>query len=244
MKLKCVVVDDEPLAREVIEKYIEVVDYLELTHSADNAIELHQIHEKEQVDIIFLDIEMPLMSGIDFLKITQKLPMIIITTAYPEYALEGFRFDVIDYLVKPITFNRFFKAANKALKQYELKHQVTTDEAKTDSAPYFFLKCDQKYEKIFTNQILYIQSQQNYLVIHIESAKFMSLMPLKTIEENLNEGDFIQVHKSYIVSLDKIQTLENHQLILKQGHTIPIGRSFRKRVQETVLADKILRKNA
>ena len=242
-KLKCVIVDDEPLAREIIEKYVAVIDYLELICVAENALELNQILESQKIDLIFLDVQMPFMTGLDFLKVKTNLPMVIITTAYPNYALEGFQFDVMDYLLKPITFNRFFKAVSKAFEYHNLKQKPSENDSKTDEDAYFFVKCEHKYHKIFTAEILYIESHQNYIVIHTETKKHMSLMPLKTIEENLNSKEFMRVHKSFLVSISKIQTLENHEIILLHDHKIPISRSFRKIVQEKVLKNKILRKN-
>ncbi|NJB70897.1 DNA-binding LytR/AlgR family response regulator [Saonia flava] len=244
-KLTCAVIDDEPLARQVLEEYIKVIDYLELLFVAENALELNQALDQEAIDLIFLDIEMPFMTGLDFLKIRTNLPMVIITTAYPDYALEGFQFNVLDYLLKPITFNRFFKAVSKANTQHTLRNgTLNSSENTVKEEAYFFVKCENRYEKIYIDKILYVQALQNYVLIHTEEEKYMSLMPLKTIEENLSPKTFIRVHKSYLVSISKIQTLENHELILTQGSHIPISRNFRKTVQSNVLKNKVLKKGA
>lgn len=244
-KLKCAIVDDEPLARDVLQGYIDVVDYLELAAVAENVLELDQILEKETINLIFLDIQMPFMTGMDFLKVKKNLPMVIITTAFPNFALEGFLFDVVDYLLKPITFNHFFKAIGKAQNQYHIKtsiNNIHTEIPKQDESS-FFVKCENKYEKIFVDKILFVQALQNYVVIQCEMEKFMSLMPLKTIEENLNPEIFIRVHKSYLVAIPKIRTLENHELIVSNGQQIPISRNFRKSVHEKVLKDKVIKKD-
>src|SRR5687767_8999065 len=165
MTLKCLVVDDEPLARECIMNYIKEVDFLELAGTCNNPVELTSTMDQQEVDLIFLDIQMPVINGIDFLRMTPKLPIVIITTAYPSYALEGFQLDVLDYLVKPITFTRFFKAVTKA-KDY---HRIVADSQSSKSAKssenYFFIKCDYKYERIYFDEILYIQALQNYITI-------------------------------------------------------------------------------
>jgi DNA-binding LytR/AlgR family response regulator len=184
------------------------------------------------------------MTGIDFLKVKKDLPMVIITTAFPNYALEGFQFDAVDYLLKPITFNHFFKAAGKAHAQYSIKHSTPSTLAiKTDEV-YFFVKCENKYEKIFIDKILFVQALQNYIIIQTETEKYMSLMPLRTIEENLNPSAFMRVHKSYLIATSKIKTLENHELILTDGRHIPISRNFRKDVHQKVLMNKLIRKES
>lgn len=242
-KLKCVVVDDEPLAREVLTKYVEVVDYLGLAATCENALELNQVLESEKIDIIFLDIEMPLMTGLDFLQLKSDLPIVILTTAFSNYALDGFQFDVMDYLLKPITFNRFFKAVSKANEYYNLKNNsLGQSKENTEEEPYFFIKCENKYEKIFANRILFVKSMQNYVLIHTDDGNYMTLLPLKTVEENLDSKEFIKVHKSYLVAISKIETMESHELLI-ESHRIPIGRSFRENVHERVLKNKVLKKN-
>ena len=185
---------------------------------------------------------MPHITGLDFLKIRPNLPLIIITTAYPDYALQGFQFDVIDYLVKPITFNRFFKAVSKAKTFSGMKNEPSANAKKEVEEAYFFVKCDGKYQKIFIHKILFVQALQNYVLIQTETEKYMSLMPLKTIEENFTSTAFLRVHKSYIVAISQIKTVENHELILNYDYRIPISRNFRKTVQEKILKNKVLKK--
>jgi DNA-binding LytR/AlgR family response regulator len=243
MMLKCLVIDDEPLARECITNYVEKVEYLQLTGTGSNPIELTQLLDTHQVDLIFLDIQMPLMNGIDFLKMSQNTPMVIITTAYPSFALEGFQLDVLDYLLKPITFNRFFKAVNKAKDYYKLiSRSALTDPATTVAAQdYFFIKCDYKYERIFFNDILYVQALQNYVTIYTQKGKYITLLNLKNVEENLDKQAFIKVHKSFIVSVDKIEAIENNDILI-QTSRIPISRNFRDEVIEKVVNNKLWKK--
>lgn len=241
MKLKCVIVDDEPLAGEGLAKYVEVIDFLELTAITQNPIELNKILDKERIDLIFLDIQMPYMTGLDFLRIKTNLPMVIITTAYPNYALEGFQFDVVDYLLKPITFNRFFKATNKAKELYALKNQRLETTAPISEPDFLFIKCENRYEKILIEEILFIQALQNYVIIHTARSKYMTLLPLKTVEEYLNPTKFLRVHKSYLVAISKIESVDTTELTI-QTHQIPISRNLREQVIEVVVKSKLLSK--
>ena len=241
MKLKSVIVDDEPLAGEGLAKYVEVIDFLELTAIAQNPIELNKILEKERIDLIFLDIQMPYMTGLDFLRIKTNLPMVILTTAYPNYALEGFQFDAVDYLLKPITFNRFFKAANKAKEWYALKNQRSETAAPISEPDFLFIKCENRYEKILIEEILFIQALQNYVIIHTGRGKYMTLLPLKTVEEYLDPTKFLRVHKSYLVAISKVESIDSTELII-QTHPIPISRNLREQVIEVVVKSKLLSK--
>ncbi|MPR35132.1 LytR/AlgR family response regulator transcription factor [Salmonirosea aquatica] len=240
MKLKCIITDDEPLAGEGLARHIKVVDYLELIGVVQNPVELDQLMETEKPDLIFLDIEMPLMSGMELLHLKNALPMVILTTAYPNYALEAFQFDVIDYLLKPITFNRFFKAVKKARELYLLKNQKLPHTPITPPEPdYFFIKSEGKYEKIRTDAINYIQSLQNYVIIHTDRGKFMTLMSLKSLEENLDAEQFLRVHKSYLVAIAKVTRFENSELKIGED-LIPISRMNKDFVMEKLLGERYL----
>ncbi|MFT3702060.1 MAG: LytTR family DNA-binding domain-containing protein [Agriterribacter sp.] len=239
MKMKCIITDDEPLASEGLAKYIEVIDYLELAGVAQNPLELNKMLEEQPVDLIFLDIQMPFMTGLDFLKIKNNLPLVILTTAHPDYAIEGFQFDVMDYLLKPITFNRFLKATNKAKDYHLLKNQKQETVAKTPD--YVFIKCENKYEKIQIEEILFVQALQNYVMIYTASDKYMTLLPLKTVESYLDTGKFIRVHKSYLVAIAKIDSIDNNDIRI-QNHYIPISRNLRDQVIDTVVKSKLMSK--
>src|SRR3569833_1182280 len=168
MMMNCVIVDDEPLAREGLANYVREVDFLNLTGVCENPLELLPLFDKNIIDLVFLDIQMPKMNGIEFLKIMQKPPMVVITTAYPSYALDGFQLNVLDYLLKPITFERFFKAAAKA-RDY---HKLLTANPAGSVEDYFFIKCGGKFEKIFFDDILYIEGMQNYVTIYTAKGKY------------------------------------------------------------------------
>jgi DNA-binding LytR/AlgR family response regulator len=241
--LKCVIIDDEPLARECIANYVGAVDFLQLAGMGSNPVDLTQLLDAHEVDLIFLDIQMPVMNGIDFLKMTQNPPMVIITTAYPSYALESFQLDVLDYLVKPITFNRFFKAVSKAKDYHQLLvRSSATDAPKTGPAEdYFFIKCDYKYERIYFDDILYIQAMQNYITIYTNKGKYITLLYLKNVEEKLDKQSFIRVHKSYIVSIPKIESIENNEIII-QSFRIPISRNYHDEVIGRVVNDRLWKK--
>jgi DNA-binding LytR/AlgR family response regulator len=241
MKLRCVIVDDEPLASEVLAKYVEVIDYLALVAIAQNPIELNKILDKEHVDLIFLDIQMPYMTGLDFLKVKSNLPMVIFTTAYPNYALEGFQFDAIDYLLKPITFNRFFKATSKAREYFQLKNQKTEKPLANAGSDYLFIKCENKYEKIRIDEILFVQALQNYVMLYTAKGKHMTLLPLKTVEEYLDPELFLRVHKSYLVAISKIESIDNSEIII-QTHSIPVSRNYRDQAIEKIVHAKLMKK--
>lgn len=238
--MNCVIIDDEPLAREGLSNYVREVDFLHLVDTCTNPVELIKLLDKHPVDLIFLDIQMPKMNGLDFLKIVQKPPMVIITTAFPSYALEGFQLNVMDYLLKPITFDRFFKAANKAKDYNQLLTKTTqSDTHKTDKEEdYFFIKCGSKYEKIYFDDILYVQGMQNYVTIYTSKGKYMTLLYLKNLEENLDKKAFIRVHKSYIVSINKIEGIEGNEIFI-QSNKIPISRNYHDMVIEQVVKSKL-----
>jgi len=240
MSLRCIVVDDEPLARECIMNYVKEVDFLELAGTCNNPVELAATMGKQEVELVFLDIQMPIINGIDFLKMTPKLPIVIITTAYPSYALEGFQLDVLDYLVKPITFNRFFKAVTKARDYQQLIGKPDTIGSQPE-ADYFFIKCDYKYEKIYFNDILYIEAMQNYVTIHTQKGKYMTLLYLKNIEDKLDKQSFVRVHKSYLVSISRIESIENHEIAVG-SFRIPISRNYRDEVIERVVNKRLWKK--
>ena len=238
--INCVIIDDEPLAREGLGNYVREIDFLHLVATCENPLELIRVMEQHPVDLIFLDIQMPKMIGLDFLKVVQNPPLVIITTAYPSYALEGFQLNVLDYLLKPITFDRFFKSVKKASDYYHLVNkQADPAAAKTDPAEdYFFIRCGSKYEKIHFDQILYVEGMQNYITIYTKKGKFVTLLYLKNLEESLDKQSFIRVHKSYIVSIDKIEGIEGNEIFI-QSNRIPISRNYREQVIQRVVANKL-----
>lgn len=235
--MNCVIVDDEPLAREGMGNYVREIDFLNLVATCENPVQLTAILDQHPVDLIFLDIQMPKMNGLDFLKMVQNPPLVIITTAYPTYALDGFQLNVLDYLLKPITFDRFFKSVTKAKEYFQLLNR-NAPPAPDPAADYFFIRCGSKYEKIFFNQILYVEGMQNYITIYTQKGKYVTLLYLKNLEENLDSQSFIRVHKSYIVAIGKIEAIEANEIFI-QDHRIPISRNYREQVIQRVVEGKL-----
>lgn len=237
--LNCVIVDDEPLAREGIANYVREVDFLHLTGTCENPVELIKILDENPVDLIFLDIQMPKMSGIDFLKIVKNPPLVVITTAFPSFALESFQLDVLDYLLKPITFERFFKAASKAKEYHQLVNRDFSGGNSSESVPdYFFVKCGNRYEKIVLAEILFIEGMQNYVTIYTERGKYVTLLFMKNLEQNLDSRFFIRVHKSYIVSVNKVEGIEGNEIFI-QSHRIPVSRNHREQVLKQIVSKNL-----
>ena len=232
--LNCVIIDDEPLAREGLIDFVGEVDFLRLTGTCEDPVQLIHFLEQHSVDLLFLDIQMPKMTGIDLLKIARNPPMAILTTAFSEYAVESYRLNVIDYLVKPITFDRFLQAAGKA-RDYH-RFQTSTQKEEMD---HFFVKCTNQYEKIFFADILYLESKQNYIVIHTEKAKFMTLLNLKTLEQQFDHRAFVRVHKSYMVAVSKIDSVDSSEVRIGAIH-IPIGRSYKEAIMERVVNKRLI----
>jgi two-component system LytT family response regulator len=237
--MNCVIVDDEPLAREGIAGYVADVDFLRLTGVCENPVDLVKMMDNQPVDLIFLDIQMPKMSGIDFLKMIQQPPMVIITTAYPDFALEGFQLNVLDYLVKPVTFDRFFKSVNKAKEYFQLRNKRESPvTSKIVSEDHFFIRCGSRYEKIYFEEILFVEGAENYSTIHTLRGKFMTLMYLKNVSEQLDPAAFIRVHKSYIVAAGKIGGIDGNEIFIGK-EKIPLSRNYRDQVMEQVVSRKL-----
>lgn len=238
--ITCAIVDDEPIARDGLASYVKEIDFLKLAGVSANPLELISLLNEQRVDLIFLDIQMPKMTGIDFLKVFKDPPLVIITTAYPGFALEGFQLNVLDYLLKPITFERFVKSVTKARDQHLLLNR-TRDTVPTEDAAYVFVKCGSKYERIYIDEILFIEGSQNYVTIYTKNSKYMTLLNLKSLEEQLDSRFFVRVHKSYVVSKQKIDAIEGNELFIS-SHRIPISRTHRDQVLNAILQDKVWKK--
>ena len=242
MTINCIVIDDEPLARKGLKEYIDEVDFLKLAGEFDAPLKAVDLMNKGDIHLIFLDIQMPKITGLDFVKTIQHPLPVIFTTAYPQYAWEGFEVNALDYLVKPISFERFLKAALKAKEYYEVRqrniaretdHPVATD--------YFFIKADSKLIKIFFDDILFIEALQNYVVIHTRDRKFITYLTFRSVEEYLPVDSFAKSHKSYIVSLSKIQSVEGNEIHIV-GHRIPISRNEKDQFMDRLLKGKFLKR--
>jgi two-component system LytT family response regulator len=226
--MNCIVIDDEPLAREGLESYIRKVGFLKLMDSFENPLLATERLGEGKTDLIFLDIHMPHLTGIEFLRQQKNPPLVIFHTAYPNFALEGYQLDVMDYLVKPVTFDRFYKAVTKAYEYHQLQQKAQNSQQEIRQADdFFFVKCDGRYEKVVVEEILYIEAMQNYSLIQTIRQKYMTLMPLKSFEEMLSAEKFSRVQKSYIVALDKIESLAGNEIKVG-GKVIPLGKQQRE----------------
>ena len=232
------IIDEEPIACIGMEEYVNEVEFLYLANICDYPVKAYHFLNEEKIDLIFLDIEMPKLSGIQFLRSLKNPPAVIFTTAYPDYALQGYELDVIDYLVKPVSFPRFLKAANKA-KEF-LGRRVTEKENDTDK-DHFFLKVNSKFEKILYNEVLYIEALQNYVAMHLHNKKIVSYITMSTLESQLPGHLFMRVHKSYIVSLQKIQSIEGNMVIINNKQ-IPVSRNVKDLLMSKVVEKKLFRR--
>jgi len=235
IQLNCVVTDDEPFARKGLISYIKKIPFLKLVGEFENALSLNEFIKSNSVDIIFLDVQMPYISGLDFLKAINNPPMVILTTAFEKYALEGYELEVLDYLLKPIPFERFLKSANKALNFYELKQNSS------ESADYFFIKCGHKIEKIIKKDILFIESMQNYIHIQCKEQKYTAHQSLKSIKAHLENEGFVQPHKSYLVPIEKVKTIEGNMLIIGD-YTVPISKYLKEEILKMIVDPYYIKK--
>jgi DNA-binding LytR/AlgR family response regulator len=239
MKLKCIIIEDEPVARKVLQEFIEEIDYLELKGYAENPLKAMHLLDGHDIDIIFLDINMPKINGIDFLKSYKTNARIIITTAYPVYAVEAYGLDVLDYLVKPVSFERFLKACNKVKELSELKSTTSLNTGKSND--HFFIKCENQIEKVFYNDLLYAESMMNYVMLYTTTKKMMVYITMKGLEEQLPVENFIKVHKSFIVNIGKIKSIEGN--ILHVGNEkIAVSQNLREKVINQIIQDKMIRR--
>lgn len=235
MKLNCLIVDDEPMARKGLEEYVKDVSFLEHVGSCENAVKATEFLQQKAVDLMLLDINMPHITGIEFLKSLESPPLVIFTTAHPDYALESYSLDVLDYLVKPIMFDRFQKAAQKAY-DYQLLR------ASSMSSPdFFFIKCDHVFEKVHFNDVLYVEAMQNYCILHTPARKLIAYITLSGLEDKLPKSNFMKVHKSFIVSLDKITALDGNDLFINKAQ-IPVSRSLKDEVMSRVMGDNLFKR--
>lgn len=240
MTINCIIVDDEPLAREGIENYISNISFFHLVRTCENAMQAMTLLSQESVDLMFLDIQMPNLTGINFLKTLKNPPMVIITTAYPNYAIEGYQLDVLDYLVKPISFERFLKASNKSLDYFTIKQKALRSNIKTQD-DYFFIKSEGRYEKIRFEDILLIEGLENYIIIHTPEKKYLSLIPMKSMEGQLPTDAFIRVQKSFIVPLSKIDSIEGNMLKIGK-HSVTIARHNKEKIIDQIIKLRLIRK--
>ena len=234
MILNCVIVEDEPLARNLLVDYVQKVPSLKLIEACPSPIQALDVLRNNPVDVLFLDVQMPELTGISLLKVLQKKPLVVLTTAYSEYALEGYELDVADYLLKPITFERFLKAVDKVTQRLENKPvQVIERSSPETTNPFVFVKDGTKLVKVQLNDILYIEGLKDYVTIHTRQQKIVSLQRMKALEEQLPTADFIRIHNSFIVALKAIEVVHKGEVQVA-GTLLPIGETFKKPFREFI----------
>ena len=234
MKIRCLVIDDERLARDYIKNYISKIPQLELIGDFNSPLKATELIKKGEVDLLFLDIQMPDITGIDFIKSLAQKPEVIFTTAYQEYALEGFNLSAVDYLLKPFSFERFFQAVDKVIDKLENKAQKDSRQEAipyptTFADKYLTIRADRKYYKINFKDIQYIEGQKAYVTFHTHAKNITALVSLKELEESLPQDQFIRIHKSYIVAISEIESLEGNMIELGE-EKLPVGKSYKDAV--------------
>jgi len=231
MKINCIAIDDEPLALDIIKDYCSKVSFLNLIKIFDNAIESIEFIRSNKIDLIFLDIQMEELSGIQLLNALKHRPFVIFTTAYENYAIQGFELDVVDYMLKPIAFERFIKGVNKVCERMQMEcsgqNKQETIKVKSGEGSFFFVKTETRMERIENNDVLYVEGMGDYWRIVTKTRRIMTLMNAKKLEEVLHEPQFCRVHKSYFVAIDKIESIERNHIKINDK-TIPVSETYRK----------------
>lgn len=247
MKIRCMLVDDEPLALDVLETFVQRLDNLELVCRCSNAVEAYNCLQREHIDLMFLDIQMPKLTGIDFLKSLANPPQVIFTTAYRDYALDGYELNAVDYLLKPIAFERFLKAVSKVTPLEQPAHAPASVPVATVAATsgpdykeaFIYLKADKKMVKVMLAEILYIESLKDYIRVKTETREIISYQKISFLEEKLPAGKFLRIHRSFIVALDKIQAFSASAVDIGKSE-IPIGRFYKNGVLQILNQNNLL----
>jgi DNA-binding LytR/AlgR family response regulator len=232
MRISCVITDDEPIARRGLENYVARIPFLELAGVCEDAIQLNTFLQDHPVDLLFLDIEMPFLTGIELLKVSRNMPKVILTTAYEHYALQGFELDVLDYLLKPISFDRFLKSANKAAEYFE---------SRAGAAPgYIFIKSEGRFEKIILSDIIYIEALENYIAISTKEKKWLTHITLKAVLDQLPQN-FLQTHKSWVVNMAHINAVDAN-FVSCGGKMIPLSKQHRDLLMRKLVEGNMLKR--
>lgn len=235
MNIRCLIVDDEPLAVRLISSYIQQVSALEIVAACNNAIDAYRVLGEQKIDLLFLDIKMPKLIGTDFLRSIANPPKVIFITAYREYALDGYELDIVDYLMKPVSFSRFMKAVSKATKLISVDNYFSsgnTEQNNNDSFLYF--KIDKEMQKVLLHKILFIESSKEYVKLHLENGKSLLVKQgLSSLEKLLSPHRFLRVHRSYIVTIEKISSFNSLHVTI-DDHKIPIGRLYKNEVEKAL----------
>ncbi len=238
--INTIIVDDEPLALEILEAHISNIPELNLVAKCSNAMEANQALRDHEVDLMFLDIQMPQLTGVEFLRSLSNPPIAIFTTAYAEYAVEGFNLEALDYLLKPISFERFLKASNKAIDKFKSERTATMSSDSEDD--FFFVKSDKKMMKVYYKDILYIEGLKDYVIIRTETGRVITLQTMKSLVVKLPSDIFQRIHRSYILNLNKLKAIEGNMVeLVEKGQTkmIPIGKNYRDELSAIIESKKL-----
>lgn len=245
--INVIIVDDEPLAQDVLETYIEKIPELHLVQKCNNAFEANEALKNGHIDLMFLDIQMPQLTGIDFLKTLNKPPLVIFTTAYSNYAIEGFELNALDYLLKPISMERFLKAVNKAMDQLDLQQRDKAPAAVAQSEPedkseFIFVKADKKLVKVNFEEIIYIEGLKDYVIIRTDKGRIITLQTMKSLEDKLPASQFKRIHRSYIVNISKINAIVGNMVEVIEKNAakhLPVGKNYRDELLEIVNKNRL-----
>ncbi len=237
--MKCIIIDDEPLAREGMELNVQEMDFLQLKGQFGDAISAYNYLMENEVDLMFLDIQMPgEMTGLDLIKSLSDPPLVILTTAYPEFAVEGFELNVVDYLVKPIRLQRFIQAVNKARKKYLA---LQTDVSTEDDGDYIYIKADRKFVRLKLDDIQYIKGMKDYVMVYTKTDRYMTAMNIKTIFNQLEHPSFVRISKSYIINADYIKEV-NHNGVMIGDEEIPLGKTYKEEFIERFIKGRLIQR--
>ncbi len=232
--IKALIVDDEPLAQDILEVYLDKIPEITLIAKCGNAFEANDALRKHDIDLMFLDIQMPQLTGTDFLRGLKDPPEVIFTTAYPNYALDGFELNALDYLVKPISMDRFLQSANRAIEQIELSRRSSAGQITEHAPDHFFVKADKKLQRVNLADIVYIEGLKDYVIIRMPDDRVITLQTMKSLEDRLPSRNFQRIHRSYIVNLDRVEALVGNMVEVKERgktQTLPVGKSYRDTLQ-------------
>jgi len=242
--IRVIIVDDEPLAQEILETYVSKMPELELVSICNDALEANEILKSQQIDLMFLDIQMPLLSGIDFLKTLTHPPCVVFTTAHADYAVQGFELDATDYLLKPISLERFMKAVNKVTDKISKRKTTSESDINTieGGEDFIFVKADKKLIKVDFENVLYIEGLKDYVIIRLENGRVITLQTMKSLEDKLPVNKFKRIHRSYIVNIKKISAILGNMVELMESGKIkqlPIGKNYRDELMDIVSDNKL-----
>ena len=237
MKISCLLVDDEPIAINILKSYIKNIEELQIAGECNNPLEAYNFLQKEKVDLLLLDIKMPQLSGLDFLKTLHTKPLVILITAYSEHAIDGYEFDVVDYIVKPVSYQRFLKAISKVFNRLELKSSNALFTPQKSDSSFIYLRHDKKMVKVMLNDILYFEGLGNYVKVVTEQREIISYQTLTLLEKQLANDGFVRIHKSYIISLNKVNSFTSESVEIKKNE-IPIGSSYKQVISKIIKTGK------